>query len=308
MKPIYKQIEEYLDYCEFTRQMSPMTMHQKRHVLRHFIKVSKIDSLEKLDNGVINRWVLSQSKLGVTNRTINVRMAHILAMVRYYREMGLEMPIKLPLIQKLKEGPARRVFYTKDEIDFVLQFASDFQWLLIKISFDTGLRITELSTLRLDNFFGRMIKFIGKGFKSREAYIPHTTQQRLDKWISNYEIKDYLWIKGNGDPYGVDEIRIIMRCAFHEAARRLDSEIKNLGDPTGEKSILVRKLKNFYPHSLRHSFGSDIQKNGYDLMEIQQMMGHSSPETTQRYLHGLDGRLEDLFLRLEQKREENIAA
>lgn len=272
IKPIYDQVNEYLDYCQFIRHMSKTTINSKSHTLKHFIKQSGINDLQELDNRAFNRWISSQSDLGVSARTINTRMAHIMAMLRYHREMGVNMLIKLPLIKKLKEGPARRVFYSRQEIEKALLYADKMAWLLIRISFDAGLRISELRNLRLENFFGQRIKFVGKGFKPRESYIAVDTYQRLQEWIKDQQIKDTLWVNPKGKQYSVDELRIRMRKPFHAAG-----------------------FTNFYPHTLRHSFGTDIQKRGATLLEMQKMLGHSNAETTQRYIHGLDGQLENLF-------------
>ena len=197
-----------------------------------------------------------------------------MAMLRYFREMGLNMPIKLPLIKKLKEGPVRRVFYNREQIEKALSYADEMAWLLIKISFDAGLRISELRNLRLDNLFGNRIKFIGKGFKPRESYITTDTYNKLQAWIRDNDIKDTIWINQRGRQYSVDELRILMRKPFHKAG-----------------------FMDFYPHALRHSFGTDIQQKGATLLEMQQMLGHSNAETTQRYIHGLDGQLENLFVK-----------
>ena len=273
-KPIHAQIDEYLEYCEFTRQMSKMTINSKRHTYKHFIEDTEINDLRELDNKAFNRWIATQSSHGASARTINTRMAHIMAMLRYFREMGLNMPIKLPLIKKLKEGPVRRVFYNREQIEKALSYANEMAWLLIKISFDAGLRISELRNLRLDNLFGNRIKFIGKGFKPRESYITTDTYNKLQAWIRDNDIKDAIWINQRGRQYSVDELRILMRKPFHEAG-----------------------FMDFYPHALRHSFGTDIQQKGATLLEMQQMLGHSNAETTQRYIHGLDGQLENLFVK-----------
>lgn len=52
---------------------------------------------------------------------------------------------------------------------------------------------------------------------------------------------------------------------------------------------------DFYPHALRHSFGTDIQRKGADIMVIKEMMGHSNVATTERYIHGFEGQLQLLF-------------
>ena len=81
-----------------------------------------------------------------------------------------------------------------------------------------------------------------------------------------------IWLNDWGYPMSSDTLRRVMKDAFKKCG-----------------------YDNFYPHALRHSFGSDIQRQGADVMEIKEMMGHSNVATTQRYLHSLDGQLATLF-------------
>jgi site-specific recombinase XerD len=276
-KSIYEQVEEYMGYCRYVRNMSQTTIANKRHTYKHFVFDSECSDLTELENVHFTKWVECQIKRGVSARTVNIRMANVLSLLRYHREMGLSMPIKLPLIQKLKEGPARRVFYSRSQIEQALMFADELAWLLIRICFDAGLRISELRNLRLDNFFGQRIKFVGKGSRDRESYISHETYERLQRWIKNHNINSVIWLDKKGCQYSVDELRRKMRKPFYEAG-----------------------FTDFYPHALRHSFGTDLQRKGASLLELQKMLGHSNSTTTERYIHGLDGRLEDLFVKYGQ--------
>lgn len=273
-KPIYGQVEQYMAYCKYTRRMSSQTIRSKEHTYKHFIIGSGCSDISKLTNADFDQWVRYQSERGVAPRTINTRMAHILSMLRYFREMGVDMPIKLPLIHKLKEGPARRRYYTRDQINRVLKGADEMGGLMIRICFDAGLRITELTNLRLNNFCGRRITFVGKGFKPRESYISKQTERLLQKYIKKHNIEDWLWLNEHGNHMQRDMVRIHLREPFIAAG-----------------------LTDFYPHSLRHSFATDLQEKGATLMEIQQMVGHADAATTQRYLHGLDGHLQSLFFK-----------
>lgn len=270
---IEEQINQYLRYCTITRRMSPMTLSSKVSTYRIFVDEAKITTLTGLTNAKFDQFMLAENKRGVSARTINTKIAHVIALVKYWREMGLRIPLKIPLINKLKELPPRRKFYTSEEIDEVLMNCrSEMQWLLIKIAFDTGMRISELARLSLDQIYGRRINFIGKGTKAREVYICEDTYERLTNYIEKHHITDRLWISRLGGPASVDTLRKIMKDAFERC-----------GHP------------EFYPHALRHSFGSDIQRHGADVMVIKEMMGHSNVATTQRYLHGFEGQLEELF-------------
>ena len=275
LKSIDKQIDEYLNYCENVRRMSEQTLHGKRWICREFLKTIKIDSLSELSNKHINEWIAEQTARGCSGRTINSRLVNLVAMLRYFQNMGISFPkLKLRLIIKCKEQPPRRVYYTREQIEQVLRYADHLEWLLIKLCFDCGLRISELRNLRLMNLNGRMVTFIGKGSKARESYMSKEAKNRLDDWIQRNRINDFIWVRtpGKNEPMSVEDIRYLMRKPFYQAG-----------------------FKNFYPHALRHSFATDIQKHGASLMETKEMLGHARIETTERYVHGLEGHLEYFF-------------
>lgn len=275
LKSIDKQIDEYLNYCENVRRMSEQTLHSKRWICREFLKTIKIDSLSELSNKHINEWIAEQTARGCSGRTINSRLVNLVAMLRYFQDMGISFPkLKLRLIIKCKEQPPRRVYYTREQIEQVLRYADHLEWLLIKLCFDCGLRISELRNLRLMNLNGRMVTFIGKGSKARESYMSEEARSRLDDWIQRNRISDFIWVRtpGKNEPMSVEDIRYLMKKPFYQAG-----------------------FKNFYPHALRHSFATDIQKHGASLMETKEMLGHARIETTERYVHGLEGHLEYFF-------------
>ena len=275
LKSIDKQIDEYLNYCENVRRMSEQTLHSKRWICREFLKTIKIGSLSELSNKHINEWIAEQTARGCSGRTINSRLVNLVAMLRYFQDMGISFPkLKLRLIIKCKEQPPRRVYYTREQIEQVLRYADHLEWLLIKLCFDCGLRISELRNLRLMNLNGRMVTFIGKGSKARESYMSKEAKTRLDDWVQRNRISDFIWVRtpGKNEPMSVEDIRYLMRKPFYQAG-----------------------FKNFYPHALRHSFATDIQKHGASLMETKEMLGHARIETTERYVHGLEGHLEYFF-------------
>lgn len=274
--PLAKQLSEYLVWCEEVKRMSAQTLHGKRWTCDAILAEIPINDITELTNKHIDDWIALQTARGCSGRTINTRVTNLIAMLNYFLKMGINIPgTKILMITKVKEQPPRRNFYTREQIEQVLKYADQMEWLLIRICFDCGLRISELRNLRLENINGQMIKFVGKGSKARESYMREDTKARLDDWIARNQITDYLWVRNNGYrnvPLSIEEIRHAMRKPFYAAG-----------------------FKDFYPHSLRHSFATDIQSRGASLLEMQLMLGHSNAATTQRYIHGLDGQLEDLF-------------
>ena len=266
-------MEDYLNYCEKVRGMSPATMWAKRNILKRFIEVTKIRNLEELDNSVFNEWVENEKRRGVSARSINTYNATICAMVQYYVGLGVGVPLKIPLVQKLKEGETRRRFYTVAEIGKVLEYADIETGLMIKIMFETGIRIAELTRMKVDNIDGRRIKFIGKGNKPREVYMREGTRRELFKYLKRRDRTECVWGDGvNGESPAVETVRKRLRRPFYAAG-----------------------FYDFYPHALRHSFATDLQMRGASVAEIKEMIGHENIATTERYLHGFEGRLEELF-------------
>ena len=273
MNNIKQQIIDYLDYCEKVRRMLPTTMSNKYNVLNRFMLVTKIGDIKNLTNKDFNVWVAFLTERGVTPCSINTYNAVVIAMVRYYQKIGLNIPLRLYLINKLREGTVRRRFYTATEIKTAISYANLETELMIRIMFETGIRIAELTHLRFSDFTGRQIQFIGKGHKPREVYIRKETQHRLHVFLQKQNITSgCLFATLNGEPPTIATIR-----------KRL------------KKPFLQAGLDGFYPHTLRHSFATNLQMKGASVEEIKEMMGHESIATTERYLHGFEGRLKELF-------------
>lgn len=277
MRKIEQQLDEYIEYCKEVRRMSDQTIHGKRWICKNLLESVDINSIEELSNKHINDWVKEQTARGCSGRTVNGRLVNVVAMIRYFQDMGVQMPeLKLRFIIKQKETPPHRVHYSKSQIEQVLRYADCFEWLAIRLCFDCGFRISELRNLRLMNFDGRRVSFIGKGSKLRETYISEETRKRLDDWIARERITDYLWEIETSNKVrhllSVEEIRVRMRKPFYKAG-----------------------YVNFYPHSLRHSFATDIVENGASLEVTKEMLGHANVTVTERYVHSFEGHLSEYF-------------
>lgn len=278
MEKISYQVEEYLRYCKGVRGMSETTLRQKDNVLSRFVRVTKISCVEDLTNVMFNNWIEYGMEKGVGAESMNSYNSIVIAFVRYCREMGLVVPLNLTLVKRMKGVRARRIFYTAEEIAYVVEVADFETGLMIRIMFETGMRIAELVRLKVSDFEGRRARFIGKGCKMREVYVTEATLKLIQKYIVRYGITGYLWsvydggLTYNGEPPTINTVRLRLKQAFIDAG-----------------------FEGFYPHSLRHSFATNLQLRGASVAEIKEMIGHSSVATTERYLHGFEGRLEELF-------------
>lgn len=281
MSEIRKQINDYLDYCRVIRRMSDATMKTKQNILERFVKNVRISCLEELTNSAYDNWARCEISREISASSYNTYASAVLSMVRYYLNTGLNIPLNQNLIVKQKTREPRRKYYTADEIATVVSHADTQTGLIITIMFETGMRIAELTHLKLSDFTGRKITFIGKGNRLREVYVTPETLERIKYFTSQMDYNNpdtYLWryckvgtIIINA-PLTVQTIRDDLKDAFAQAG-----------------------FPDFYPHALRHSFATDLQRRGASIEEIKEMLGHKNIATTERYLHGLDGHLEELF-------------
>ena len=276
---ITKQINKYLNYDKNIYQISPNTLRNKQSVLNQFARETKITSAKEINNYIYNKWLKTQLEKPVKPASINIYNSTIFGFVKFCQNEGVKISFNFNLVPRYKTVASTRKFYTSSEISKILKYANETEKLMIIVMFETGMRIAEIANLKVENLNGTKISLVGKGGKKRVVYLSINTSKTLYDYLKKYHIKDgYIWCVLNGvktlnaTPPTINTIRKNLQNVFQKAG-----------------------FGGFYPHALRHSFATNLQKKGASVMEIKEMMGHSSIATTERYLHGFDGKLEELF-------------
>ena len=226
-------------------------------------------------NQQIYDWVDYQKSRGNSGRSINNRLAQLKVMLRWQRDDNVSMPnLKIARIVMQKELPPRKKYFSRPEIQKVLTYANLREWLMIKLSFDCGLRIGELLNIQLADIHGCKIRVVGKGSKLRWVIMSEESRNKLDEWINNERISSFLWpnLLHTGH-VSQEDARNAMRKVFRQAG-----------------------FYDFHPHDLRHSYATDLKNLGLPTRKIQLAMGHASEATTERYLSDLDGlNIEEIY-------------
>ena len=265
MKNLTKKINDYLDYCENVKKMTFMSIKNKKNALDNFAIFVNFKRFELINNEDINSYIKYLSERGVSNNSINDYISRIIAMFKFHQDMGEKTSLKILLIPKLDEEPRRKNYYAKEIIYEVIENSSEMVSLMIRIGFDTGMRLSELTNLKLSDFEGKKIHYIGKGRKWHDTWIKEETYQKMKEYISDYAIKDYLWVEKDGTHIGSQTVAKYMKKAFKKNG-----------------------IDDFHAHALRHSFATNLQKQGASVEEIQHMIGHLHLVTTEQYLHAFD--------------------
>lgn len=142
--------------------------------------------------------------------------------------------------------------------------------LLLEILFDTGLRVSEAVNIEINNINKKeqSIKVLGKGNKERIVY--------YGDYAKNY-LEDYLNLRRNINI--VDKEYLFLNKNYTRLTRRgVEYLISNIS----KKALLRQKIS---PHTLRHSFATEMLNNGCDIRSVQELLGHKSLSTTGIYTH-----------------------
>jgi integrase/recombinase XerC len=192
-----------------------------------------------------------------SKKTIVKKLSAIRSLVKYiedqcHQEIKLigDDPIKVP--QSLPK-PIEETYITE-----VLSKANLEEKLLISMLYGLGLRISEVTTIKLSDIQEKWIQVLGKGNKVRELPLLASLQQLLKRYQTEYTPKKYLFEKGTA-PMNTAQIRYKVTKLF--------------------KSVGIQAT----PHQLRHSFATHLLNNGARISDVSELLGHETMATTQVY-------------------------
>ncbi len=320
-KKIIKHIPDFLDYCEVEKGLSEKTQQNYNHYLRKFVSWLENTKKEALlpheltaDHIWDYRLYLSRFKNehGQTLKKVtqNYYLIALRALLGYFVAKDIDSlpPDKVVLPKDAKAGKTVK-FLNLDQIERLLLApdTSDITGLrdkaILESFFSTGLRIAELVSLNREQFTNIRtvprsarqnldssqsselkgakdleIGIIGKGSRPRTVYF----SERALSWIKKY-------LEARQDK---EKALFIHYRARQEAEARLTA--RSIERIVKKYAILAGVPVFTTPHTLRHSYATDLLTQGVDLRTIQEFLGHQSILTTQIYTHVTNKRLRDI--------------
>ncbi len=212
----------------------------------------------------IEAHLIQLIKWNRSGSTINVYL-HALRFF-YEQILGKNLTVNIPNIKVRKRLPE---CLTQEEMSRFLGVLSQTKHkLILVLTYGSGFRVSEVINLKvkdLDFQAGYGWVRNGKGGKDRLFVIPDKLKEELKQWISsqNLNLEDWLFPGYQNNHYSDSSVRKILEEA------RLAAELP----------------KHITPHSLLHSFATHLLENGYSLIEVKELLGHSRLETTMIYAH-----------------------
>lgn len=280
-------VRRYTRYLKLQRSYSENTLEAYLHdldwLLRYLNKADVHPLDVKLDD--LQQFAATLHEHGIGAKS----QARILSGVRsFYRFLVLDGYLEVDPTELLESPHLPKhlpEYLTTEEVD-ALEASIDLSVkeghrnrAIIEVLFSCGLRVSELTNLKLSDLFleDKFIRVLGKGNKERLVPISDRAIQELEYWFDD---RRQMTIKP-----GEEDYVFLNRRGHHLTRTMILIMIKKQAEMAGIK-------KTISPHTLRHSFATALLKGGADLRVIQALLGHSDIGTTEIYTH-----LDDASLR-----------
>lgn len=282
-------VREYIRYLKLARNLSPNTVMAYQHDLSYLLDFCAKEGQSPLTLGIddLHRFAASIHDHGVKASS----QARILSGVRSFYHYLVDESYLDDDPSELIESPQLGVHLPEvlctEEVD-MLEASIDVSKpeghrnrAIIEVLFSCGLRVSELVNLKISNIYREemYLRIMGKGRKERLVPISEKALQELDFWFA---VRRTMNIKP-----GEEDYVFLNRRGAHLTRTMILIMIKR-------QALEAGITKTISPHTLRHSFATELLKGGADLRFIQAMLGHEYIGTTEIYTH-----IDDSMLRQE---------
>lgn len=300
-----KLLIDFLEHLEIEKGRSQKTLENYAHYLRRFFAWTKISQPEQITPELVRKYRL------YLNRLTDEKGNQLKKITQNYHMIALRNFLKYLTKQDIKTMSAEKIEIGKNpshEIEFL--DGSEIQRLLtgaegktlkalrdrciLELLFSAGLRVSELTSLNRDqiNLDRQEFSVRGKGDKIRLVFISNSAKNFLQQYLDKRaDLDDALFVhiskKASLDKSNQPSKRLTPR------------SIQRIVKFYAAKAGIV---KDVHPHTLRHSFATDLLSNGADIRSVQVMLGHSSITTTQIYTHVTNQQLKQVHQKFHGKK------
>lgn len=306
-KTLIDHKNDFLEYLEIERNRAGRTLVNYNRYLERFVKWLS-EYLKKTEVGPkditednIRKYRVYLNRLAKDSTEPLKKITqdyHIIALRGFLKFLG-KHEINVPAADKIELGKTHRKeieFLEKEEIERLLESAKGTgleklrDRAILEILFSSGLRVSELTSLNRDNFSLQKNEFTveGKGDKRRVVFLSEAAQKCLYLYMKKRQDTDPALFVRHHRTKDDDNLRL--------SVRTVQRIVKKYATRAGI-------TKDIHPHTLRHSFATDLLHNGADIRSVQALLGHSSISTTQVYTHITDKHLREIHKEFHRKKK-----
>jgi len=277
-----RYIEKFMRYLEIEKNYSPHTVLNYRLDLEGFKGFLGGAPLENVDYLTLRKYLAMVKEKNLSVRTIARRLSTLRSFFKFLTREGHLKTNPTLSLSSPKQEKHLPVFLTEDEATKLIEavVAKDERGLrdkaVLETFYSTGIRISELTGLKVDNidFIGSVVKVLGKGRKERIVPIGEQAIRAIRAYLEKRKKQsEALFLNKSGKRMTVRGIRNLV-----------------------QKYVLIASMRHgVSPHTLRHSFATHLLNRGADLRSVQELLGHVNLSTTQIYTHLTTERLKSVY-------------
>ena len=298
-----KLLVDFLEYLEIEQNRSQKTIANYHHYLLRLTDFAGDIKVSDIDADMIRKWRIWLNRLG-TNTSDELKKStqnyHLIAL-RSFLKYCAKRDIQVLSPEKIELARTKRdqvTFLNPEEIERLFDepdtesIAGLRDRAILELLYSSGLRVSELTNLNRDHINLKRLEFMvrGKGQKDRPVFI----SPEAAAWVHNY-----LAVRTDKAPALFVRIGGMKTPDLHGNYLRLTP--RSVQRMVSKYALLAGITKHVSPHTLRHSYATDLLMNGADLRSVQAMLGHSNISTTQIYTHVTDPHLKKVHEQFHRK-------
>ena len=282
-------VESFQKYLSFELHYSKRTVNTYQEALKKYEEFLKMHSISFLhvDIEFANRYKAYLVKSGYESKTCSLYLSAVRSFYHYLVEIGIVLvnpyaQLRNPKVVKklpnfLNQSESEILFQMKEEkneIDFRNEF-------IVEFLYATGLRVSELCNIKIADihFSEQKIRVLGKGNKERIVFYKACDPNLFQHYYEDVRPKLL---------NGLDSDYFLVSKTGKLTVRSVEKIVKEY--------VLKKNIKTkITPHSLRHTFATDLLNAGADIRSVGEMLGHESLSTTQIYTHVTADRLKEVY-------------
>ena len=288
-------IQSFVDYLRYERNLSERTIKGYSAGLEAFERFFKrLDAelcWENLDEDVIRDWMMAMMEEGNRTGSICCRLSSVRAFYKFLLKRGLVDRNPAHLVVAPKREKNLPIFVREDQMDRLLDgnyFPEDFvgvrDRLILLAFYSTGMRLSELTGLALDDVDCKQSQVRVTGKRNKQRVIPFGAEMMSS--IHSYLAMRHAMLMEKG-------IESNWFFVSEKSGNRMsDSKVRQIVQAYLGQVTTLRKKS---PHVLRHSFATSMLNHRADLQSVKELLGHERLSTTEIYTHTTFEELKDMY-------------
>lgn len=291
----------FTSYLSLEKNYSIHTVNAYQNDIKGFTEFCSlnydVEIIDNVDYTLIRSWIVALVDKGVSNRTINRKIASLKGYFKFLQKIGQISNNPLAKHKALKTKKKLEIPFSELEMEKVFQqipFEDDFEGvrdrLMIELLYATGMRRAELINLKVNDFNSSKytLKVLGKRNKERIVPVLSSLSELFGLYVSyrsSIDLKEnqpFLFLTKSGHKI------------YETLVYRVINKYFSMVSPKVKKS----------PHILRHTFATHLLNKGADLNAVKELLGHSSLASTQVYTHNNIAELKKVHLTAHPRNKE----